>query len=76
MSTITIPQELLKEKRLVAIPHKTYEDFLDWQKMIKSQRTFNPTSAEKKSLLRARKNIVKGNYLTLAELRDALGIEN
>jgi hypothetical protein len=75
MSTITIPQELKNEKKLVAVPHKAYEEFLDWQRRLKSKREFIPTENEKKTLRRARKNAARGVYMTLTELGDALGIE-
>jgi len=37
MSTITIPQELIREKELIAIPRKKYEEFLNLQKIIKNR---------------------------------------
>ena len=73
---VIIPKELAKEKNLVAVPRRNYEEFLTWQKRIKSARTFKPTAAEKKTLLRSRKNVAKGNYLTLEELKNALGIKD
>lgn len=76
MPTITIPKELATEKKLVAIPYKTYADFLEWQRKLKSRHEFNPTLREKKALLRARKNLSRGAYKTLTEVRDALGNKN
>lgn len=76
MAVVTIPKELLKEKNLVAVPRKNYEEFLAWQKKIKSVRIFKPTAAERKALLRGRKNFAEGKYMTLEELRDALGIKD
>ena len=76
MTTITIPQELTQNRNLVAVPKVAYEEFLAWQRRTKSARTFKPTPAERKALARARKNLVKGEYLTLSELNHALGIDN
>lgn len=76
MSTITVPKELSRINDLIAVPRKTYGEFLVWQKKIKSARTFKPTLAEKKVLQRARKNFAKGEYLTLNELKHDLGIDN
>lgn len=73
MSTITLPETIAKTGELVAVPRDAYEDFLAWQKRVKSVRTFKPTAAEKKALARARKNLARGDYLTLTELRHELG---
>lgn len=76
MTTIIIPKDLAKNKTLVAVPHEAYEQFIAWQKKIKSTRTFEPTAAEKKSLQRARKNFARGAYVTLDKLQHELGIGN
>lgn len=76
MPTITIPQELAQEKKLIAIPHKTYEEFLEWRRKLKSRHEFKPTAREKNALLRARKNVARGAYITLTELHDALGVKD
>lgn len=73
MATITIPKGFDVIKELVAVPRTTYEEFLDWQKKIKSVRTFKPTAAEKKSLARSRREFARGNYITLAKLKHELG---
>lgn len=75
MSTITVPKGLDIHKELVAVPRATYEEFLGWQKKIKSVRTFKPTAAEKKSLARARREFARGNYITLAQLKHELGFD-
>ncbi len=36
MTTITIPQSLIKEKELVIIPQRKYEEFLHMQKRMKN----------------------------------------
>ena len=61
MTTITIPKTV-RDKDLIAVPRDVYEEFLSWEKKVKSSRTFRPTASEKESLVRARKNLVKGNY--------------
>ena len=48
MVTITVPKELGKNKDLVAVPRKSYEAFLAWQKGVKSKKTFAPAADEKK----------------------------
>ena len=72
MTTVIIPKELNKEKNLIAVPRATYEEFLTWQKKIKSAKTFKPTAAVKRALSRARKNLTRGKYFTLAELEHEL----
>ncbi|MDP3784480.1 MAG: hypothetical protein Q8R12_00120 [bacterium] len=73
MATITVPSELAKSKDLVAVPRHTYEEFLAWLKRIKSAKTFKPTKAELQALVRGRKNLARGNYVTLEELENELG---
>ncbi len=65
MATVTIPKELSKSQDLIAVPRSIYEDFLTWQKRIKSARTFKPTSSDSQALKRGRKNLTKKNYITL-----------
>ena len=76
MPTITIPKEIKKSEDLVAVPRRTYEEFLAWQRKIKSARTYTPTAAGKKALARARKNLVQGKFMTIEELRHGLGIKD
>ena len=75
MPTITIPRDIDRDQKLIAVPSRLYDEFAEWQEKIKSARTFKPTAAEKKALARARKNFAKGKYLTLAELGHALGFD-
>ena len=72
MATLTIPEEFLERKDLVAVPRAEFEEFIAWQKQMKSRKTFVPTASEKKSLAKARKSRSHGNYLTLHELRRSL----
>lgn len=72
MANVLTPKELEREKNLIAVPRATYEEFLGWQKKIKSVKTFKPTPAIKKALARARDNLARGKYFTLAELEHEL----
>ncbi len=72
MATITVPKELGKNKDLVAVPRKSYEAFLAWQKKVKSKKTFAPTADEKKAAGRAKENFARGNYTTPEKLRHEL----
>lgn len=76
MTTITISKELIKKNDLIAVPRDIYEEFLDWQKKMKSVKSFIPTAAEKKDLKKAREDYKKGKYTTLYELKRRLGIKN
>lgn len=76
MTAITIPKELRKESNLIAIPRDIYEEFLVWEKKIKSTRTFKPTPAEKRALARARKNFASGKFITLEEFQNELAGNN
>ncbi len=73
MPIIALPKHLDSGEKLVAVPHKIYEEFLAWQKKYKSARIFAPTAAEKKSLARARSNFRKGDYITLDNPGHGLG---
>ena len=76
MITITIPKKIIPNQNLIAVPCNLYEEFLAWQEMIKSKKTFKPTPAEKKSILRGRQEISKGEYVTLEELTYELASQN
>ena len=72
MATITIPKGAERNKELIAVPRKIYEEFIAWQKKIKSVRTFKPTAAEKRAIEKGRREIARGEYVTLEELRHEL----
>ena len=72
MATITIPKVAERNKELIAVPRKIYEEFIAWQKKIKSVRTFKPTAAEKRAIEKGRREIARGEYVTLEELRHEL----
>lgn len=67
---ITIPRHLTNGKELVIIPKEEYEALIT----LKSVYEFQPTSTQKKVLERARKNMKKGDVLTLGELKQKLGL--
>ena len=72
MTTITIPREISKDKELVAVPRKNYEEFLIWQKKIGSIKTYTPTKAELKTIQRSREEFRKGNYITWEAFKNEL----
>jgi len=72
MVTITIPKKITKGEELVVIPRKDYEKLLELKKIPE----FQPTTAQKKALIRARKNRKEGNFLTFNELKQRLGFTN
>lgn len=68
MKTFGIPQKLLKEKDIVVIPRKEYQELL----FMKRSLTFKPTRAERAALQKARSNFAKGKTLSLYEFRSTL----
>lgn len=76
MVVVVIPKELNKEKNLIAVPHKAYEEFLAWQKKVRAAKIYNPTAAEKRMIARARRNFTKGNYVTWEKVKHELGLDN
>lgn len=72
MATITIPRKITKGEELVVIPRKDYEELLGLKKIPE----FQPTAAQKKALIRARKNRESGNFLTFNEIKKKLGFAN
>lgn len=72
MATITIPKQISDQTKLVAVPESVYEEFVAWQKQIKSKKTFKPTAEDIRDLAVARKNRAKGNFVTLDVLYNDL----
>jgi hypothetical protein len=66
---IAIPKELLKKGDLVIIPRSDYEELLRLKKIIPLVK---PTLSEKKAIKTGRKEIRKGKYLTLEQLKNEL----
>jgi len=76
MTTITIPKKLTSNRDLIAVPRDLYEAFLAWQEKVKSQKTFRPTAAERKAIIRGRQQIMRGDYITLEQLENELASKN
>lgn len=67
---VTIPSALTSGKKLVVIPLEEYEALM----VLKKVYEFQPTSAQKRALEKARKNRKKGEVLTPGELKQKLGL--
>lgn len=70
--TVTIPKDLTNGKELVIIPKEEYEALIT----LKNIYEFQPTSLQKRALKKARKNIKKGEVLTIGQLKQKLGFTN
>ena len=70
--TVTIPSKLTSGKELVVIPLEEYQALV----ALKEVYEFQPTSAQKRILEKARKNRKKGEILTIGELKQKLGLTN
>lgn len=68
MSTITIPKNLIKNDDLVILPKKEYENLIN-KRVIPVARL---TSSERNSLHQSRKEMARGEYITLEELEHDL----
>ena len=67
---IEIPKELSKNQDLIIIPRSDYEELLTLKKFIP---LIDLSSSEKKALEKSRKEIKKGNYVTLDQLKNEMG---
>jgi hypothetical protein len=74
MNTITIPRKITKGQELIVIPRKEYEEFL--RRPLKENEELILTTSQKRQLQKARRNLAKGKYLTIHELKEKLGIKN
>jgi len=74
MTTITIPKELSKKGELVIIPRTEYEEFLRFR--LKKIEEVIMTPLQKRMLERARRNLSRGKFLTIYELKQKLGIKD
>lgn len=72
MNTITIPRRMAAQGDLVIAPRKEYEDLL--YRCLEKAPEIELISLQKKKLDQARKNMARGNYLTIDELERKLGI--
>ncbi|MDP3934723.1 MAG: hypothetical protein Q8Q46_00650 [Candidatus Giovannonibacteria bacterium] len=69
MNTITIPKKMAQKDDLIVIPRKDYE-FL---RQLRVMKEFSPSTAQKKALAQAEKNLKKGKTLSFNELVHKLG---
>lgn len=74
MPTITIPKNLSEDEKLIVVPRKEYEEFLRFR--LKNIEEVKMTSAQKRALARARKNLAQGYFLTIHELKRKLELKN
>jgi len=74
MTTLTIPQSLIRERELVVIPKAEYESLLKTR--MRKIEEIEMTNIQKRALIDARKNLSKGKFMTIGNLRHKLGIES
>ena len=74
MNTITIPQKIAQKGDLVLLPRREYDELLRFR--LKSIREVELTPMQRRALLRARKNLSRGKFLTIHELKAKLGSNN
>jgi len=73
MTTITLPKKLTRSSEdLIAIPRKEYEEFLRLRLERIPEVKLTPT--QKRHIEEARREMAKGNFLTLDELKQKLGL--
>ena len=71
MTTITIPKKITKGEELIVISRREYEEFLKLRKVIPLVKL---TPSQKRDLKQARKEFSRGEYITLKQLENELGI--
>lgn len=59
-------------ERFVQIPRESYEEFIAWQRQVKSQKTFVPTKKEFLELQKAKQTLKQKKYLSLEEFEHDL----
>lgn len=69
MNIITIPKKLAQKGDLVVIPRKEYEEFLTLKKIIPVVKA---TKEEMRAIRRGEREIAKGEYVTLEQLKREL----
>lgn len=70
--SVKIPKSLAQMGDLMLVSKKEYESFLDFKRI----KEFTPTPEERKALRKSRLNRKNGNYLTLNEFKNKLGLTN
>ena len=73
MNTAVEFKKISKNKDIIRVSRQEYEDLLEKQRFIP---VVNLTFSEKKALEKARREMAKGDYLTLDELKNELGTAN
>lgn len=66
---LTIPKNLTKKGDLVVIPRTQYEEYLRLKKLVPIMK---PSKLEQKAIQEGRREIKKGKYLTLHQLKNEL----
>ena len=66
-------KKISKNKDIIRVSRQEYEALLEKQRFIP---VVNLTFSEKKALEKARREMAKGDYLTLDELKNELGTAN
>ena len=74
MTTVTIPKIMARKGDLVLLPRKEYEELLNFR--LENVNEVELTPLQRKALLRARKNVSRGKFLTIHELKAKLGSKN
>ena len=75
MATITLSTKLAKDNEdLIAIPRKEYEELLSLR--LKKIPEIRLTPTQKIYIEEARREMAKGNFLTLDELKQKLGLSS
>jgi len=69
MEKVVIPKELARKGGLVVIPCSEYEEYLRLKKIV---QVVEASRSEKKAIKEGRKEIRKGEYLTLQQLKDKI----
>lgn len=69
MTTITVPKKLEKEKELVVLPRREYEQLLEIKKTLDITK---PTKLELRAITRGRKEMREGKYISWHELKREL----
>ncbi|MBI2035501.1 MAG: hypothetical protein HYT12_02345 [Candidatus Liptonbacteria bacterium] len=67
MTIITIPKKLTKDGDLIVLPRKEYEKLLE-----RSIPVTHLTAKEKKAVERGRKELKRGDFVTLVDLQHEL----
>ena len=73
MNTAVEFKKISKNKDIITVSRQEYEALLEKQRFIP---VVNLTFSEKKALEKARREMAKGDYLTLDELKNELGTAN